>query len=248
MRVERTRQLQELSPQSAAGPCTGSCSLTMSLVSSSAGQYSDQDIIHTFFSKQSRPSVQHQYSYIVQPCFISQLVNWFELWKIWAHVTIYAAGVLFPLFWVWSCDDKHSGHLTLDLPVIRAVTRRMWRWLLNCTPAWESHSDAPGHRDKCDNQIMLCLLLGIGLIKQSRKIISILVVLVLLYEQNVRAFKWYYAYLILYKRYLMNSLNRGRRQIAKTILAHCTAGLDGLPSITLPMLCHIFAFKTSLIL
>ena len=156
----------------------------MSLVSSSAGQYSDQDIIHTFFSKQRCPSVQHQYSYNVQPSFISQwglyqskmFIHWFDLWKIWAHVTIYlCCGCVVPLFWVWSCDDKHGGHLTLDLSVIWAVTRRMWRWLLNCTPAWESHSDAPGHRDKYDNQIMLwgALLLGIGSLKQSRKIISI---------------------------------------------------------------------------
>ena len=129
--------------------------------------------------------------------------------------------------------------------MIRAVTRRMWRWLLNCTLAWESHSDAPGHRDKYDDEIMLwcSLLLGISSLKQSRKIISIFVVLMLLYEQNAWAFKWYYAYLILYKRYLMNSLNRGRRQIAKTILAHRTAGLDGLLSNT-----SIARINTSLIL
>ena len=44
---------------------------------------------------------------------------------------------------------------------------------------------------------------------------------VMLCKHKASVFKWYYAYLILHKRYLMNTLNRGRKQkqIAKTLLA-----------------------------
>ena len=215
-------------------------------------------VTRTFFIyfSASRPSVQHQYSYIVQQSFISQS----RLYQS----KMFILGLIFG----WSCENLYlwvccaslasvlgqskavmiktvdTWHL-ISVTVIRAVTRRVWLWLLNCTLAWESHADAPGHRDKYDNQIMFwcSLLLGIGSLKQSQTINSILVVLMLLYEQNVWAFKLYYAYLILYKRYLMNTLNRGRRQIAKTILAHCTTGLDGLLSNTTTIaLLHTYTY------
>ena len=259
MRVERTRQLQELSSQSAAGPCTDSCSLTMSLVSSSAGQSSDQDIIHIFFSK---PPISATSIFIycstelhqsIKTLSIKNVYSWFDLWMIlWQSV---AVGVLCLCGCVVPCVMGQSKavmiktvdtwHL-ISVTVIRAVTRRVWLWLLNCTLAWESHADAPGHRDKWQiwqSMFWCSLLLGIGSLKQSQTINSILVVLMLLYEQNVWAFKLYYAYLILYKRYLMNTLNRGRRQIAKTILAHCTTGLDGLLSNTTTIaLLHTYTY------
>ena len=116
-----------LSSQSAGGLCTGSCSLTMSLVSSSADHASDQDILDT--------SVQQQYLRCIPRWLI--VTNNVSLFDWFGSCDNCGCDGDVSLFWVnqeLSCDDKNSGHLTLDLrdSELGAVTRRMSVWLLTC--------------------------------------------------------------------------------------------------------------------